>query len=107
MEGRTDTDTVILQHTDANGILIGIGILNLDYIQEDDGRWSAVCRELGTPAFADSLEEASSQLKDAILLQISEMDRLGDIEAFLQDHDVHLVSPSRSSGQWELVEARK
>ena len=107
MAGRTETEAVILQHADANGDLIGIGILNLTYIQEGDGRWSAVCRELGTPAFADSLEEASSQLKDAILLQVSEMERLGDLEEFLRDHDVHLVPPIRSPRQWELVEAGK
>lgn len=33
MEARTETEAVILQHADASGNLIGIGILNLDYIQ--------------------------------------------------------------------------
>ncbi len=105
MVGRTKTETVILQHADADSNLVGIGVRILDFTEEDDGRWSAVCRELGTPAYADALDEASSQLKDAILLQISEMERLGYIEAFLEDHDVHLVPPSRTPRQWDLVEA--
>lgn len=107
MASRTETDTVILQQADADGNLIGMGILNLDFTKEDDGRWTAVCRELGTPAYADSLEDAKLELKDAILLQISEMDQLGDIDAFLEEHDVHLLPPLRSSSRWDLVEAAK
>ena len=48
--------------------------LTLDF-QEEEGKWVGVCLELGTSAFADTLEELRKEIVDAVTLQLGEMER--------------------------------
>ncbi|MSQ33953.1 MAG: hypothetical protein EXR60_06020 [Dehalococcoidia bacterium] len=64
--------------------------VTLDYQREHKGkaRWQAECLELGTAVYADTLEEARKELGEAILLQLTEIEKMGFIREFLEDHGV-------------------
>jgi predicted RNase H-like HicB family nuclease len=73
-------------------------LLNLEYSQEDD-KWVGVCAELGTSTFADTLEELRHELREAVQLQLNEVNRLGFVQEFLRDHRVPqiVIRPTDSS----------
>lgn len=56
--------------------------LTLDY-QQETGQWVGVCLELGTSAFAVTQEQAESELREAVELQLNEMERLGYLREYL------------------------
>ncbi len=76
-------------------------VLTADF-QELDGRWIAECLELGTPAYADSLADARSELWEAIELQLNEVSEMGFLDEFLRQHNVTYfpIRPPKSGSSW-------
>ena len=59
--------------------------LTYEYSREDKN-WIGVCFELGTSAYSVSLDAMIQQLRDAVGLQLSEVERLGYIWEYLNDN---------------------
>ena len=79
--------------------------LTLDF-QEEEGKWVGVCLEIGTSAFADTLEELRKEIGNAVTLQLDEIERLGFLDEFLQDHNVRpiiLAPPTKGGAKFELA----
>ena len=83
-------DTVTIIHRDSQGSADYVVLLTLDF-QEEAGDWVGICLELGTAAEAGTLEQAREQLLEAVDLQLNEMERLCDIEEYLEDNHVRVV----------------
>ena len=64
--------------------------LTVIFVQEEDGIWTAECKELGTGAFGDSFEDAKTQLKEAIELHLNTLDDLGEIERFFIENNIKI-----------------
>ena len=76
--------------------------------------WVGICDELGTSAYADSIEEARTQLAEAIVLHLNEAQRLGFIDELLKTRGVVVMrvpdpTPATKgrSNEWELALAGK
>lgn len=52
------------------------------YTQEA-GQWVGVCEEFGTSAFSDTLARAQVELREALELQLNEVERLGYVREYL------------------------
>ena len=82
-------------------------------LDQDKDNWVGECLELGTAAYANSISELREELVDAILLQLNEVECLGFIDEYLQEHQVKVLvwskaSPSgtsEASDPWDLVGA--
>ena len=83
-----ETTTVI--HRNQQGSPDYVIILAFDFCREA-GQWVGVCLELGTSAFADTLEQARQELREAVELQLNEMERLADIQDYLAENHVSIV----------------
>jgi hypothetical protein len=81
--------------------------LTLVFDQEAAGRWAGTCVQLGVSAYGSTLEDAQSDLRDAVLLDLNEMGRLGFEEAYLRDRGIGVASqplkPKQPSRDWELA----
>ena len=62
-------------------------LLTLELTQEDDV-WVGTCNELGTSAYADSLEELRGEIADALALQLNEATRLGFLDEYIKERNV-------------------
>ena len=62
-------------------------LLNLELTQEEDV-WVGTCIELGTSAYADSLEELRGEIADALALQLNEATRLGFLDEYIKERNV-------------------
>ena len=72
--------------------------LTMEYVFQK-GKWVGTCLEIGASSFADELDEMKSRLFEAVDLQLSEVERLGFLEDFLQDLSVSAYPvPSLESG---------
>ena len=83
-------ETVKVAHRDSLGEYDYAIELTLLYDFES-GQWVGVCDELGTSAFADSLEQMKIELRDAVALQLNEMERIADIREYLVDNQVTIT----------------
>ena len=90
------SERVILAHraNDAQDFTIE---LFLDY-KMDDGEWTGVCEQLGIAADAATLDEAKEVLKDLVLLQLSGVQELTNIYDYLEENEVVIMKPDRSTG---------
>ncbi|MBI4312476.1 MAG: hypothetical protein HY681_11950 [Chloroflexi bacterium] len=79
-------DTAVAVRSSADGEQ-SILVLTLDISRHDD-LWVGACLELGTAAYAPTLEELRDELQEAVLLQLNEVERLGFIDQYLQEHSV-------------------
>lgn len=82
---------VTVTHQDAQGNPDFVLGLTLDYQQEEDGQWAGVCLELGTPACADTLEQAELELREAVELQLNGMEDLGYLHEYLEAREVQII----------------
>jgi predicted RNase H-like HicB family nuclease len=74
-------------------------------LQQERETWVGVCHELGTSAYAASFEEALGELKEAVALQLSEIDRLGFLVEYLKDRQVPVVLLKEGDeGDWVPAE---
>ena len=58
---------------------------------EEVGQWVGVCEELGTSTFSDKLEDTQAELREALELQLNEMERLGYVREYLDRNRVTVV----------------
>lgn len=58
------------------------------FVQEEDGRWTAECKELGTATFGDTFEEAKKDLDEAIELHLNTLTEVGEIERFFRENGI-------------------
>ena len=88
-------ERIILAHrtNDAQDFTIE---LFLDY-EIDDDEWVGVCAQLGIAANAERLDEAKEILKDMVLLQLSGVEGLTNIYDYLEENDVEILKPERST----------
>lgn len=92
-------ETIIYRHHPPDGTEDYLIQLTLEYAQEQ-GQWVGVCIELNTSAFSATLEDAREELRDAILLQLSETEKLGFVWDYLRDNHVavHQVAAVATPG---------
>ena len=74
-------------HSNNQGLADFEGTLNTEFAPEE-GQWVGVCRELGTVAYADTLDEVNEELEDAVNLQLNEMERIADVQLYLAQNEV-------------------
>ena len=67
-------DTVMVIHRNGQGSPDYVVLLTFEY-REEAGSWVGVCAELGTSAFSDNLEQAKLELREAVELQLNELER--------------------------------
>lgn len=67
--------------------------------QPEGDKWTAECRELGTAAFGDTLDEAREAIEDLVQLHLDTLEKLGECNRFLRESGVkvHRVAPKRIS----------
>ena len=65
-------------------------LLTLELTQEEDV-WVGTCIELGTSAYADSIEELRGEIADAIGLQLNEAMRLGFLDEYIEERNVRTL----------------
>ena len=65
-------------------------LLTLELTQEEDV-WVGTCLELGTSAYADSIEELRGEIADAIGLQLNEAMRLGFLDDYIEERNVRTL----------------
>ena len=65
-------------------------LLTLELTQEEDV-WVGTCIELGTSAYAETLEELRGEIADAIGLQLNEAMRLGFIDDYIEERNVRTL----------------
>ncbi|MBI4307183.1 MAG: hypothetical protein HY684_00035 [Chloroflexi bacterium] len=85
----------------SNGHLAEVVVLTLDFRQEGE-RWLVECLETGTAAYAETLAQARTELLEAVLLQLNEIEKLGFSKEFLEEHQitaVRLSLPEQSASQ--------
>ncbi|MDE2788475.1 MAG: hypothetical protein OXL37_17715 [Chloroflexota bacterium] len=80
-------ETVQVIHRDKSGAPDYTINLTLNYCQES-GQWVGVCEELGTSAYADTFGQMKIELREAVELQLNEMERLSDIRDYLAHYQV-------------------
>ena len=83
-----DTATVI--HRNIEGSPDYVIVLTFEFSQQS-GQWVGLCLELGTSTFSDTLEQTRLELQEAVELQLNEVERLGYIEAYLDENHVRIV----------------
>ena len=83
-------DSVAVIHRNTQGSPDYIIVVTFEFSQEE-GQWVGLCLELGTSAFAGTLEQARLELHDAVELQMSEIERLGFIQNFLGQHQMRAL----------------
>ena len=78
-------------HADDQGLPDYWGVLSVEFNQ-DEGQWVGVCRELGTVAHADTLEQVEEELHEAIDLQLNEMEKIADVREYLAQNEVKILT---------------
>ena len=93
----TARETIQVFHSDSQGSLDFAITLTCTYSQEGD-QWVGICDELGTSAFADTLDQARMETQEAVQLQLNEVERITDIRGYLADNEVS-IHPVRQPEQ--------
>ena len=83
-------ESIQVFHSSAQGLPDFAITLDCAYRQEAD-QWVGVCDELGTSAFADTLNQARTELQEAIQLQLNEVERITDVQGYLADNRVSVM----------------
>jgi len=66
-------------------------VLTLVFEQEGDV-WTGQCKELGTAAFGDTIEEARDILSNLVTLHLNSLEELGQCEEFLKERNVAILT---------------
>ena len=100
-----ETATVI--HRNNQGSPDYVIVLTFDFCEES-GQFVGVCLELGSSAFADTLQQARLELREAVELQLNEVERLGFIDDYLSENHVRTspIEPVTTSGFAVATDAR-
>ena len=63
--------------------------LTFEFVKEDES-WCGLCLELGTAAFSDTREKARDELLQATNLQLTEVEKLGELQVYFGEREVSL-----------------
>ena len=83
----TARESIQVFHSDTQGNLDFAITLTCTYNQEGD-QWVGICDELGTSTFAETLDQTRTELQEAVELQLNEVERIADVQAYLAAHQV-------------------
>ena len=86
----TARETIQVFHSDASGVPDYSITLTCTYGREGD-QWVGICTELGTSAFAETLEQTRVELQEAVQLQLNEVERLADVRDYLAENGILVV----------------
>ena len=100
----TARETIQVFHGDANGVPDYSITLTCTYAQEGD-QWVGICTELGTSAFAETLEQTRVELQEAVQLQLNEVERLADAHDYLAENGIPVVLLNQSEAAGFAVAA--
>lgn len=91
-------DNVGAIHRDDQGRPDYISVLTFEY-QQEAGQWVGLCLELGTSAFAATLEQTRQELHEAVGLQLNELEHLTEVRDYLAAQHVQIfpLVPSETS----------
>jgi predicted RNase H-like HicB family nuclease len=70
----------------------------LKYIQltmvyhKEDGQWVGECKELGTSAFGDSIEEVETELAELVELHLNTLEELNEREKFFKEQGITIIT---------------
>ena len=53
-------------------------------------QWVGLCEELGTSAFAPTIEDAQKDLKELVLLHLNTLEKVGERERFFTENKIKL-----------------
>ena len=87
LDTASSKETVKVVHRDSLGEHDYTIELTLLYYFESE-QWVGVCDEMGTSAFADTMEQMKTELRDAVELQLNEMERIADIQDYLAHNQI-------------------
>ena len=62
--------------------------LSVIFHKEDDGRWTAECKESGTASFGNTIEEAQTNIEEAICLHLEGLYEVGELERFFRENNI-------------------
>ena len=65
--------------------------LTFEFVEEE-GLWCGHCVELGTAAFSDTREQARQELLEATNIQLTEVEKLNELEEYLGKNEVSLYT---------------
>ena len=97
-------ETIQVFHNNPDGIPDYSISLTCTYGEEGD-QWVGVCTELGTSAFAETLEQTRTELQEALQLQLNEVERLADVRDYLTENEIPVVPLSQSEAAGFAVAA--
>ena len=66
-------------------------VLTLIFKREEDA-WTAECKELGTAAFGDTLEEARESIKEAVGLHLNTLEDVGERKRFFEEQGIEIFA---------------
>jgi predicted RNase H-like HicB family nuclease len=74
----------------------GYVVLTYEFHKEDK-KWVGLCEELGTSTFGRSLKEAEDRLDEAVELQLSTLEDVGETRRFFEEHNIifHRSRPNK------------
>lgn len=73
--------------------------ITLKFEEQDDGRWTAKCVELGTATFGKSLQEAVTNINEAISLHLNTLEDVGERERFFKENNIPLLEKKERSAK--------
>ena len=76
--------------------------LTLEFVEEEE-LWCGHCVELGTAAFAETREQARSELVDATTLQLAGVEQLNELEEYLVRNAVPVYPVTPPVDESELL----
>jgi predicted RNase H-like HicB family nuclease len=65
--------------------------LTVLFEKEPDGRWVALCKQLGTSTYGDSIEDAKERIEEAISLQLNTLESVGERERFFKENEILIL----------------
>ena len=89
-------ETVTVIHRNDQELADFVFVLTFEYCQEA-AQWVGLCQELGTSAFADTLEQARLELGDAVELQLNEIEKLTNVQEYLTENHVRIAAIEAAS----------
>ena len=59
-------------------------------VEGADGQYAAHCIELGTASCGDTLDEAFENIKEAVIVDITALEEIGEREHFFNEHGIEI-----------------
>ena len=68
----------------------------LTFVFEKEGElWTACCEELGTATFAETLEQAKTEIVEMVTLHLNALEEVGERDRFFSEHGIKVHKPGR------------